>query len=412
MNNPTQHGCGARSRRTTDKCIDVFAYMPTPSGLTGAPRRLLTLASVLREQGIEMCIATQRDSDLFSAAEDKRLGTVAVEPLGVLRERYRALLGGNAVFRLKALVNLLVHNLTIAWEIRKYGADVVWTRGSKGIAFAGLGAFLSRRRLVWDVDSELHSQGVVRWLHKIGLWAAERVVFQYSAAPDAIFGSELAARYKFKFQTIVPGIDVPSLEHYCVKRMIRKRRDSEPFVILQVGTICDRKNQQVLIDALVQVRKEFPNEPVRVWLAGEVFEEDYAKALNEKVNAAGLNDVVEFLGWRTDVHELMTSADLLAMPSKDEGVPNTLQEAMAIGLPVLVSDAGGMAEIVTEGAAGWVLALNNPESWASRIAWCLRNRTTLTEVGARAASYANGHFDTAQWGTEYAQVITNCVGFD
>ena len=123
--------------------MKVFAYMPTPGGLTGAPRRLLTLASVLREQGIDMCIATQRDSELFQAAEQQGLDTVEVEPVGVLRQRHGALFGGNAVFRLKALFSLLVQNLGIARKIRKHGADVVWIRGSKGSAFAGLGCAVS-----------------------------------------------------------------------------------------------------------------------------------------------------------------------------------------------------------------------------------------------------------------------------
>jgi len=152
----------------------VFAYMATPSGLTGAPRRLLNLASALREQGIKMCIATQRNSDLFRVAEEQGLDTLQVEPIGVLRQRHGALLGGNAVFRLKALLSLLVLNLGIARKIRRQGADVVWIRGSKGIAFAGLGAILSRCPLVWDVDYELPSRGVVRWLHRLGLWCKHR----------------------------------------------------------------------------------------------------------------------------------------------------------------------------------------------------------------------------------------------
>ncbi|WP_028492448.1 glycosyltransferase family 4 protein [Thioalkalivibrio sp. ALE19] len=390
--------------------MKVFAYMPTPGGLTGAPRRLLTLASVLRDQGIEMCIATQRDSELFRAAEELGLKTVAVEPVGVLRERHGALFGGNAIFRLKALFSLLVQNLGIARKIRRHGADVVWIRSSKGIAFAGLGALLSRRPLVWDVDYELPSRGPVRWLHRLGLWAAKRVVFQYSAAPDAIFGPGLAGRYRQKFKTIIPGIDLPSLEPFRAKRMARECREGDPFVILQVGTICDRKNQQLLIDALVRVRQARPNGPIRVQLAGGVFEEDYAGSLKEKVTAAGLEEEVEFLGWRSDVHELMAGADVLAMPSRDEGVPNTVQEAMAIGLPVLASEAGGMPEVVTEGETGWILGMDSAESWADRIGWCLENRKQLDEVGQRAAEYAVEHFGTQQWGSEYGRLIAESCG--
>lgn len=390
----------------------VFTYMATPGGLTGAPRRLLTLAIVLREQGIEMCIATQRDSGLYRAAEDKRLDTVTVEPVGVLNKRHRALLGGNAIFLLKALVSLLVQNLSIAWKIRKLGADVVWTRGSKTIAFAGLGVVLSRRPLIWDIGFELPSRGVVRWLHRIGLWAAKRVVFQYSAAPSAIFGPELAARYWHKFQTIIPGINLPSLEPFRAKRMAKERWDREPFVILQVGTICARKNQQLLIDALVRVRQVSPHDPIRVELAGGVLEEGYAGSLKEEVTAAGLSGEVEFLGWRTDVHELMVAADLLVMPSQDEGVPNTVQEAMAIGLPVVVSSAGGMSEIVSHGETGWIVSIDNPEEWARQIVWCLGNRAKCCMIGQRGSKHAMRHFGTSEWGKNYASLIRRIVEDD
>src|SRR5699024_9271849 len=157
-----------------------------------------------------------------------------------------------------------VQNLGVTRKLRKHGADVVWIRGSKGIAFAGLGALLSRRPLVWEVDYELPSRGAVRWLHRFGLWAAKRVVLQYSTAPDAIFGPDLAARHRHKLQTIIPGIDQPSLEPFRAKRMVKESWEGTPFVILQVGTICDRKNQQLLIDALVRVREARPNDPIRV----------------------------------------------------------------------------------------------------------------------------------------------------
>ncbi|OOC09618.1 hypothetical protein B1A74_10115 [Thioalkalivibrio halophilus] len=384
----------------------LFAYMPTPGGLTGAPRRLLTLASVLREQGVEMCIATQRDSDLFRAAEEQGLDTVEVEPVGVLRQRHGALFGGNAVFRLKALFSLLVQNLGIARKIRKHGADVVWIRGSKGIAFAGLGALVSRRPLVWDVDYELPSRGVVRWLHRLGLWAAKRVVFQYSAAPDAIFGLELAARYRQKFRTIIPGIDLPSLEPFRAKRMARERREGDPFVILQVGTICDRKNQVTIIEALRSLQINNVHGDWELWL---VYDEIQDRVVPVRVSGYGLEPNVMFLGWRDDVKALMVEADILVMPSRDEGVPNAVQEAMAIGVPVLASEAGGMPEIIRDGQTGWILGMDDAEAWAERIKRCALDRSACKSVGDAASTYALEHLGTAQWGQSYARLVEEVV---
>ena len=385
--------------------MKVFSYIPTPGGLTGAPRRLLTLAAVLHKAGIEMCIATQRDSDLFRAAEKQGLETAAVEPVGVLGQRHGALFGGNIVFRLKTVFSLAVQNVGIARSIRKQGADVVWIRSSKGIAFAGLGALLSRRPLVWDVDYELPSRGVVRWLHRLGLWMSKAVVFQYAAAPTEIFGEALASRYSEKYHAIIPGIDLAKLEKHRLARAKREKEDDQPFVILQVGTVCDRKNQALMIEALERLQQNASVGQIRLQVAGGVFEEEYAEQLRRRIAENGLEGTVQWLGWRDDIHDLMVKADLLVMPSKDEGVPNTVQEAMYIGLPVVVSEGGGMPEAVTDGETGWVVSVDEPGVWADRIGGAARDPDRCRELGAAASQYATAHFGTENWGAEYAGVI-------
>lgn len=387
--------------------MKVFAYMPTPGGLTGAPRRLLTLASILRDEGIEMCIATQRDSELFKVAKELGLETAEVEPVGVLRERHGALFGGNAVFRMKALFSLLVQNLSVARKIWTYGADAVWIRGSKGVAFAAPGALLSGRPLIWDVDYEWPSRGAVRWLHRLGLWVAKRVVFQYSAAPDAIFGNKLAAHYRRKFRTIVPGIDLAAMKAFRVKFKERGPRKGRPFVILQVGTICERKNQKLVVDAITRITKEI-DDTIQLQFAGSPYEYEYAEALRWKEESSRYIEV-KLLGWRDDIHALMVQADLLVMPSKDEGVPNAVQEAMTIGLPVLVSDTGGMPEIVSHGETGWVLPPHDTEKWGREIENCRRHPELCFKVGEAGAGYAEKNFGTEAWGRQYAQVIRESI---
>ncbi|MFO7717774.1 MAG: glycosyltransferase family 4 protein [Desulfohalobium sp.] len=212
-------------------------------------------------------------------------------------------------------------------------------------------------------------------------------------------------RHRHKFHAIIPGVDLQALEPFAGQRELRVSSNNGPFVILQVGTICDRKNQVLLIRALGELAQSFPVQDFRVWLAGDVFDEAYAEELRKLVCTLGLESVVQFLGWRTDVHELMAKADVLAMPSRDEGVPNTVQEAMAIGLPVAVGAAGGMPEIVTSGETGWVLNVDDPGEWAKRIQWCYAHRDYCKAIGQSASVYAFEHFGTEHWGMEYTRVI-------
>lgn len=390
--------------------LKLLAYLPTPGGLSGAPRRLLGLAVALREQGFDVCIACDPDTELFARAEDLGFVTLPMRIGTVLRLRGGALFGKGAAFRLRIGLALLKQNLHFRDAAQASGADVVWIRSSKGIAFGGLGALVSSLPLIWDVDYELPSRGVVRWLHKFGLWASRAVVFQYRSAPDLIFGEHLACRYRHKFKVIIPGIDLSRLESSRSARKTLRRSCHDPFVILQVGTLCDRKNQLLLLHALERLElAQMPRE-IRVFMAGGLADQAYVDRVERAIADKGLESVVELLGWRDDVHALMTQADLLAMPSKDEGVPNTVQEAMYIGLPVLVSNRGGMPEIVRDGQTGWVLGLDSSACWAHQIKVCVDNRPACEEIGKQASSYAEKNFGTAEWGRRYAHAIREFGG--
>lgn len=383
----------------------ILLYLPTPGGLTGAPRRLLTLASALRENDFDVCIAGDANTELLSRAEELGFETVAVEPIGVLKLRGGALFGGGVIFRLRTGLALLRQNLRFRSKVRASGADLIWIRAGKGIAFAGPGALLSRRPLIWDVDYELPSKGIVRWLHRFGLWSSDAVVYQYAAAAEGIFGKKLADRYRYKSIASLPGIDISGLDLYRASRHRREKGIDDPFVILQVGTLCDRKNQLFLLEALGRLDITDLSRGVRVWLAGGLSDTEYVERVGCSVKGKGLSSVVELLGWRSDVHSLMTKADLLVMPSKDEGVPNTVQEAMYIGLPVLVSDAGGMPEVVEDGRTGWVVPLGKLEKWSYRLHQCIEGQAEAALIAEAASNYAAERFDMREWGEKYEGII-------
>lgn len=389
--------------------MKIVLYLPTPGGLTGAPRRLLTLASSLREHGVDVCVAGDANAELLIKAQEGGFETLPIEPVGVLKLRGGALFGGSLIFRLRTGVALLRQNLRFRRLVRKNDIDVVWVRGSKGIAFAALGTALSRRPLFWDVAYELPSGGLVRWLHRLGLWVSRAVVFQYRVAPDAIFGTELADQYRHKFKAIIPGTNLSDLERYRTMRQQIVEGCDSPFVILQVGTLCDRKNQLFTLEVIACLRNKPLPVPVTLRLAGGTGDEGYLQKLQQIAEELKGPVNVEFLGWRTDIHELMTKTDLLVLPSKGEGVPNTVQEAMFIGVPVVSAPAGGIPEIVSHCETGWIEALDDSEVWADRIFWLIRNPDEMRAVAERASSYARRGFGVSVWGRQYAGQIKSVV---
>lgn len=385
--------------------ISFAAYLSHPGGLTGAPRRLLTLCSALKSNDIDPCVVAPPESDLVKAAVRRGINTSVLVTAPSLSHRKGAVFNGGIVFKVRALFGLIAQNVTMCQMIIKKKWHVIWLRGSKGIAVAGLAVRLSRRPLVWDVDYELPSRGLVRVLHLVGLALSTVVVFQYKSAPEKIFGDALARRYRPKFHSIVPGVDIEHLRTYYDIRQELKDV-SETFVILQVGTICDRKNQRLMLQALGNLLSRNLSTRIEYWLAFDEIQDEQFEFRSAAFRSDG---VVKLLGWRDDAKTLMTKADLLVMPSKDEGVPNAVQEAMAIGLPVMASSAGGLAEIIQTGVTGWILPDNDPAAWADQITQCLKDLEVLRAVGDAGAEYAWSNFVTEVWAREYADVLKLAV---
>lgn len=386
--------------------------MPTPSGLTGAPRRLLTLCRVLKQEGIDVCVISEPDSDLFAAAEEQGFETIPFKSRGILGLRHGALFGNGVFFKLRVVIALLRQNLAFARLVRKSGADVVWLRGSKGIAFAAVGAWIVRKPLVWDVVGEVQSNGIIERVNSLGLCLSRIVVLQYKNAGKLIFGQRRAEKHAHKMFSLIPGIELNQLEIF--KKVHKKRKMEQnverTFKIMEVGTICENKNQRLIVDTLVELMHMNIDQRVLFRVAGHVFEEDYAKRLKEDIENAGLQENVEFLGWRDDIHDLMSDADILVMPSLNEGIPNAVQESMYIGLPVIVSDTGGMPEIVEHGKTGWVLSCDDPRQWAEQIAYCMTHPEAYKAISQSASKYAKENFGMASWGHSYAALVDQASG--
>ncbi|WP_148045494.1 glycosyltransferase family 4 protein [Salinisphaera orenii] len=390
--------------------MKLIAFMIKPGRITGGPKRLLALASALRRNHVSVCIVAHPDSELSDAAKAQGHAAAQFPLSGLLALQQQGLFGTGVVFRCRVMMAMVRQHWSVLRCIQRNNGDVVWFRSSKGVAFAAMGALLSGRPLVWDVDYELRSKGVVRYLHRFGLWAAQLVVFQYTEAPDAIFGRFLANKYRHKFHAILPGIDFSSLDSV-IKSVAADvgSVDDRPFTIVQVGTICDRKNQQFTLDALTRLRMDGLERPIKLLLIGGVFDEKYLESMRSVIESRGMGISIEFLGWRGDVHKLIASSNLMVMPSRDEGVPNAVQEAMYLGVPAIVSPAGGMPEIIEHDKTGWVLSLDDPKVWATQVRKCVEIPGLCRRVGLEAAAYARTHFAMDAWGAKYAKLVRNIV---
>ena len=96
----------------------------------------------------------------------------------------------------------------------------------------------------------------------------------------------------------------------------------------------------------------------------------------------GIDDRVSFLGLRLDVPDLVSASDVGLLSSHQEGFSNTILEAMAAGLPMIVTNVGGNAEAVVDGETGLVVPARDPHALAEAIVLIARDPNLRRRYGA------------------------------
>ena len=118
-------------------------------------------------------------------------------------------------------------------------------------------------------------------------------------------------------------------------------------VVVNVGALVGHKGQKFLVEAMAQVRRQVPDAQLVIFGEG-----DLREPLTRQIRDLGLDKHVVLAGFRDDVHALTRSADLFVMSSVTEGLGSAVLDAMALGLPVVGTRAGGIPEAVEEGVTG------------------------------------------------------------
>lgn len=103
-----------------------------------------------------------------------------------------------------------------------------------------------------------------------------------------------------------------------------------------------------------------------------------------------MTDTVKLLGFRNDIPELMQISDLAVSSSKQEGLPVNLMEAMATGLPLIVSNCRGNRDLAIDNQNGYIIGdLNNSDEFASKIMKLIENDKLMSEFSSNSLDLVN-----------------------
>ena len=331
----------------------------------GGEKWMINAAKGLKAKGYEVEIACFSDSELQTRSAK---AGITVVPMSIFTDFS---IGGYRALRKHLKTN----------EV-----DVIVGCQNKDVRLAGIYKKFSKKNLI-----VLSRQGV-ELLH-------DSFKYKYSFLPycDGIITNTLSIKSKYDnfgwwkdesyVKVIHNGVEKAdeAIEAFDYSALLPDDV-SQPIIILSTGRITEQKGFKYLIKGSNDVIKA--NKRIHIFIAGKGKCESELKAL---VKQLGLDGNIHFLGFRTDVPALLKGADLFILPSLYEGMPNSVMEAMAYGVPVISTDVNGVRELMINKKHGLIIPSADSEAIKSALNELL-TQNSLLALGAEGKKHVQTNF--------------------
>jgi glycosyltransferase involved in cell wall biosynthesis len=174
------------------------------------------------------------------------------------------------------------------------------------------------------------------------------------------------------------------------------------FTLLYVGRLEPVKNHALLLRAFRGALTSMPE--LRLWMVGDGSERKMLEGLAAEL---GISEAVKFWGQQLDVAPFFSAADIFIMSSKSEGLPISLLQAFSLGMPVIVTDVGGMAEAVRLAQAGLTVPPADPAAMTEAILQLASGNAPREQFSAHAKKAFHSHFSLETMADAYMELYRN-----
>jgi glycosyltransferase involved in cell wall biosynthesis len=256
--------------------------------------------------------------------------------------------------------------LSLRRIIRDRGIEIVHAHSYKAVFFAFL---LAKADGVLNISTS-HGWTGQHWRERFVYYPADRLLLRTFPAAIAVSTQIRDTLVRWgcrpaRVHVLLNGIDARGFARDENKRAsVRRTLEIEPHeaVLGAVGRLEPQKRFDVLLEAMGLLLPRRPN--MRLLIAGEG---SLKGELSERARRLGYEERCRFLGHRSDVADLYQAFDVLVQSSDYEGTPTVVVEAMAAGVPVVATDAGGTRELIEHGVHGLLVPMRDPAALAAAI---------------------------------------------
>ena len=216
-------------------------------------------------------------------------------------------------------------------------------------------------------------------------------IISVSKAVETIFDNIISD--KERLVTIYDAIDVNNFIGRKNKNLLHKEYNLD-FNTKIVGNIAGLTEQKDIFTFIDTAQKIIKNKPKDLSVAFFVIGDGNLKNdLLSYIKLQKLEDFIFFTGFRNNIADLLSEFDVLLMTSISEGLPLTIYEAFASKIPVVTTNAGGIAEVVTEGETGFVTNLKDSSSLSEKVLHLLNNKEITEKITMKAFEIVKKNHD-------------------
>jgi len=203
----------------------------------------------------------------------------------------------------------------------------------------------------------------------------DMVVAVSQAVADSILASALGNRVRDRLRVIRNGVDVSTIHHDAAA--FPPEPSAAPTYV-SVGHLRHRKGVDVLLDASLTIAQARPDARGLVVGVGE--DEDALREHQQRIGATA----VTLLGLRSNARSIIAASDVFVVPSRTEGTPLALLEAMALERPIVATNVGGLPELLTHEANALLVPPEDPHALAAAVVRLLDDRDLGERLGRAA----------------------------
>jgi glycosyltransferase involved in cell wall biosynthesis len=377
-----------------------------PPSYTGAGLMALELAKGLISRGVSVLVL----------AGNSHL-TISHENYDGVRVTRLPLSGSK-----KKMIRLIIYHFNIAGilikERVKYNSIIIFGKSCLPYVAIIIGKILGKkivyRPTMYGADDlfSIRSTGRLRKLRYLTVSHSDYFVALSNATYKSILKCSID---KNRIREIPNGVNIEKFAPVDSrqKKILRNELNLplESAIIFFAGAIRYRKGVDLLINAFITVNKYHQN--INLLLAGPKKEEEienrkFIQSIEKKIEQNNFNKKIRFLGFLDNIEKYYQSSDIFVLPSRQEGFPSSLIQAMSCGLSVITTDIAGITdEIIEHGKDGILIEQNNEKDLENALGMLINNTSKRRKIAIAARKKVEEHYSIDNMIDNYLKIYNN-----